>query len=196
MGCRNVRRCSRGCGGVTGAAHRMGFASQYRAGARLSENRGGDLLVKTIAPRLKDMAISEEMAVEILTEPNGWNSRCEPPWSLGNDVPDADNLAVKVHNGYVYCTQNPPGIDTADAHFAGITDDPRDTAAFVLQMRAQEQKRQRDRGISYQDFVKYLPEDNTYIFIPTGEKWKAQGVATASPPIPVLGLLPVPRTPS
>jgi hypothetical protein len=147
---------------------------------------GGDLLVKTIAPRLKDMAISEEMAVEILTEPNGWNSRCEPPWSLGDDVPDADNLAVKVHNGYVYCVQNPPGIDTADADFAGITDDPKDTAAFVLQMRAQEQERQRDRGISYQDFAKFLPEDNTYIFIPTGEKWKAQGVATACPPIPVL----------
>lgn len=78
---------------------------------------GDDLLVKRVAPTLKDMGVSEELAGELLTEL--WNPRCDPPWQLGG--PDKDNLYAKVHNGYVYCVQNPPGINTPQAAFA---DDP------------------------------------------------------------------------
>lgn len=75
---------------------------------------GDDLLVKQIAPTLKDMGVSEELAGQLLAEL--WNDRCEPPWQLG-DCDDKDNLYVKVHNGYVYCVQNPPGIDTPEVAF-------------------------------------------------------------------------------
>lgn len=76
---------------------------------------GDDLLVKRVAPTLKDMGVSEELAGELLVE-TGWNARCEPPWQLG-DCDDKDNLYVKVHNGYIYCIQNPPGVNTAEAAF-------------------------------------------------------------------------------
>lgn len=80
---------------------------------------GDDLLVKRVAPTLKDMGVSEELACELLVE-TGWNDRCEPPWQLG-DCDDKDSLRVKTHNGYIYCVQNPPGINTPQADFG---DDP------------------------------------------------------------------------
>ncbi len=76
---------------------------------------GDDLLVKRVAPTLKDMGVSEELAGELLAEL--WNARCDPPWLLG-DCDDKDNLYVKVHNGFLYCVQNPPGIDTPEADFS------------------------------------------------------------------------------
>jgi hypothetical protein len=86
---------------------------------------GDDLLVKRVAPTLKDMGVSEELACELLID-TGWNERCEPRWQLGDCEPK-DNLYVKVHNGYVYCVQNPPGINTPKAAFR---DQPIDTAAL------------------------------------------------------------------
>jgi hypothetical protein len=79
------------------------------------QGAGGDeLLVKQVAPTLKDMGVSEELAGELLAEL--WNDRCEPPWQLG-DCDPRDNLYAKVHNGYIYCVQNPPGINTPEADF-------------------------------------------------------------------------------
>jgi hypothetical protein len=86
---------------------------------------GDDLLVKRVAPTLKDMGASEELACEELVK-TGWNDRCEPPWQLG-DCDNKDNLCVKVHNGYVYCVRNPPGINTPEADFG---DDPVDTVGL------------------------------------------------------------------
>jgi hypothetical protein len=84
------------------------------------QGAGGDeTLVKKVAPTLKDMGCSEELAGELLAEL--WNDRCEPPWQLG-DCADADNLYVKIHNGYLYCVQNPPGVATPDADFANMDD--------------------------------------------------------------------------
>lgn len=82
---------------------------------------GDDALVKRVAPTLKDMGISEELAGELLAEL--WNDRCEPPWQLG-DCDDKDNLYVKVHNGYLYCVQSPPGIDTPEADFGDDEPEP------------------------------------------------------------------------
>ena len=86
---------------------------------------GDDLLVKRVVPTLKDMGVSEELAGELLVD-TGWNDRCEPPWQLG-DCDDKDNLYKKVHNGYIYCVQNPPGINTPKAAFR---DHPIDAAAL------------------------------------------------------------------
>jgi hypothetical protein len=80
------------------------------------QGAGGDeTLVKKVAPTLKDFGISEELAGELMAEI--WNGRCEPPWQLG-DCADADNLFAKIHNGYIYCRDNPPGSDAAEAQFA------------------------------------------------------------------------------
>jgi hypothetical protein len=86
---------------------------------------GDDLLVKRVVPTLKDIGTSEELAGELLAEI--WNPKCEPPWQLG-DCDPKDNLYTKVHNGYLYCVQNPPGIGTAQADFG---DDRIDAAAAL-----------------------------------------------------------------
>lgn len=91
---------------------------------------GDDLLVKRVAPTLKDMGVSEELAGELLVD-TGWNDRCEPPWQLG-DCDPKDDLYVKVHNGYIYCVQNPPGINTPKAAFR---DQPIDAAALDATVR-------------------------------------------------------------
>ncbi|MGH7225687.1 MAG: bifunctional DNA primase/polymerase [Gemmataceae bacterium] len=80
---------------------------------------GDDTLVNRVVPVLKDHGISEETAGELLAKV--WNGRCEPPWRLG-DCADADNLFVKVHNGYLYCRDRQPGVDTAQAAFPPWTD--------------------------------------------------------------------------
>jgi Bifunctional DNA primase/polymerase, N-terminal/AAA domain len=91
---------------------------------------GDDTLVKRVAPVLKDMGISEELACELAVS-SGWNDRCEPPWQLGGDA--KDNLYTKMHNGYIFCRDRAPGADTAEADFAtdpyeadGATDTPKD----------------------------------------------------------------------
>ena len=76
---------------------------------------GDDLIVKRVVPTLKDMAISEELASELMVD-TGWNDRCEPPWQLG-DCDDKDNLYKKIHNGYLYCVQEQPGIADVEVAF-------------------------------------------------------------------------------
>jgi hypothetical protein len=79
------------------------------------EGQGGDdTIVKRVVPILKDHAISEETAGELMADV--WNDRCQPPWLLG-DCDARDNLYTKIHNAYLYCRDRQPGIDTAQADF-------------------------------------------------------------------------------
>jgi hypothetical protein len=89
------------------------------------QGEGGDtVLVTKVVPILKDWAISEEMAAELLIE--FWNDRCQPPWNIGGSDPKND-LLVKIHNAYLYCRERQPGIDTPQNDFAEPYDDtPRD----------------------------------------------------------------------
>jgi hypothetical protein len=80
------------------------------------EGQGGDdTIVKRVVPILKDHAISEETAGELMADV--WNDRCQPPWLLG-DCDARDNLYTKIHNAYLYCRDRQPGIDTPQADFA------------------------------------------------------------------------------
>jgi hypothetical protein len=80
------------------------------------EGQGGDdTIVKRVVPILKDHAISEETAGELMAD--AWNDRCQPPWLLG-DCDARNNLYAKIHNAYLYCRDRQPGIDTPEADFA------------------------------------------------------------------------------
>jgi len=76
---------------------------------------GGEKQLLDVAASLKDMGISEWQAVQLLTD--HYNERCEPPWNVGGGGV-ADDLVVKVHNAFLYATENQPGCDTAEFHFA------------------------------------------------------------------------------
>jgi Bifunctional DNA primase/polymerase, N-terminal len=85
------------------------------------QGQGGEQVLFYVACRLKDQGVSEYQAVEILAE--HWNARCSPPWNVrGGNA--ADDLAAKVRNAYSYGTQNAPGCDTAEFHFAGDVIEP------------------------------------------------------------------------
>jgi hypothetical protein len=66
---------------------------------------GGGRLVKLIVPHLKDRAISEYAARELLLEYN--ETKCIPPWELSDDP--TSGLYAKIHNGYEYCRDVQPG---------------------------------------------------------------------------------------
>ena len=129
---------------------------QHRMGTQLADDRsrrsvgkgaGGDeTFVKCVVPQLKDHAISEEMAGEIISEPGGYNeTKCEPPWSYG-DCDDKDNLFVKIHNSFLYCRDNQPGVGTAGADFAGTEDETDEINRINAETVARMAARQREEA--------------------------------------------------
>lgn len=80
------------------------------------EGAGGDAATFRVACRVRDLGVSEAVAVQLMAE--HWNSiKAAPPWSL-------DALAVKVLNAYRY-PQNPAGIKSVEAMFPDSPgDDP------------------------------------------------------------------------
>lgn len=78
------------------------------------EGDGGDHRTFAVASRVKDMGVSEDMALSLLLE--HWNdSKASPPWSV-------DELTKKVANAYSY-GQNQIGIDNPCADFEVYTSD-------------------------------------------------------------------------
>ncbi len=134
---------------------------------------GDDLLVKRVAPTLKDMGVSEELAGELLAEL--WNDRCDPPWQLG-DCDDKDNLYLKVHNGYLYCVQNPPGIDTPQATF-GNEPEPELTGEDAERVKAgeREQAAELAAGKETWDSLKtgwvYVGQQKQFVRLSDGKMW-------------------------
>jgi hypothetical protein len=84
------------------------------------EGNGGERTMLLLAGVLKDHGISEQCAVELITE--HFNERCEPPWN-GGDGELADRLDVKIANAYRYLRQTQPGRATAQVDFAGAVDE-------------------------------------------------------------------------
>ena len=136
---------------------------------------GDDLLVKVVAPMLKDMGVSEELAGELLVE-TGWNARCEPPWQLG-DCDDKDNLYTKTHNGYVYCVQNPPGINTPEAAFDG--DEPEEPRAADAETIARGEAQQAAEKAAGKETLKsilagwvYVGQQKQFVRLSDGKMWE------------------------
>lgn len=85
----------------------------------------GDFALLMTAATLKDMGVSEHMAVELLAEhynvpqiEGSGRPYCDPLWSIGEGARE-DRLDVKVQNAWAYLHQTQPGADTAEADFDG-----------------------------------------------------------------------------
>lgn len=102
--------------------HHIAQAVAYLEQAEGAEyGKGGDNYTITVAARLKDLGISEEMAVELMLE--HWDDKCSPPWGPGG-------IALKVKNSYQHCTQKAPGEATAEGAFAEVIDEYDDLFAM------------------------------------------------------------------
>lgn len=66
------------------------------------EGSGGDATTVQVAMRLRDLAVSEPQALELLLD--HWNDRCSPPWM-------PDELERKVANAYRYAKLAPGNSD-------------------------------------------------------------------------------------
>jgi hypothetical protein len=74
------------------------------------EGQGGDVHTYKTAARVRDMAISEALCLELMLE--HWNGRCEPPWGF-------EELEKKVANAYSYA-QKPAGNEAPELEFEKI----------------------------------------------------------------------------
>lgn len=74
------------------------------------EGDGGDDRTYRVACAVKDMGVSEVVAVRLMLE--RWNDRCAPPWP-------SEELEAKVANAYAYGTLR-PGAASPEADFKGV----------------------------------------------------------------------------
>jgi hypothetical protein len=74
------------------------------------EGAGGDDLTYRVACIVKDMGVSETVALRLMSE--RWNDRCAPPWS-------PEELERKVANAYEYGTAA-PGAAAPELDFDGV----------------------------------------------------------------------------
>jgi hypothetical protein len=115
-----------------------------KTGAPVSrQGDGGEKTLFDVACRLKDMGISEWQAVQLLAA--HYNDKCDPPWNISGGAV-ADDLAVKVHNAFTYGTQNAPGFDTAEHHFAADPVNPDDIAGLLKLDRKRDAQHRRRRA--------------------------------------------------
>ena len=77
------------------------LAEAIRSGDIAIEGSGGDNRTVQQIFELRDLGVSEDTALRLLSEDGGWNDHNLPPWEL-------EELATKVHNGYAYA-QNEAG---------------------------------------------------------------------------------------
>lgn len=80
------------------------------------QGQNGELRMLMVFATLKDMGLSRETAVELVTE--NYNDRCEPPWELGEGA-IADRLDVKATNAWAYLKNTQPGALSSQATFGG-----------------------------------------------------------------------------
>ncbi|OQW82779.1 MAG: hypothetical protein BVN31_07405 [Proteobacteria bacterium ST_bin15] len=76
------------------------------------EGRGGDHRTYAVACELRDLGLTEGIALDLMTE--DWNGRCLPPWSR-------DELAAKIANAFSYA-QNRPATKSTAAVAEGFSD--------------------------------------------------------------------------
>jgi hypothetical protein len=72
---------------------------------------GGEYTMLMVAMALRDMAISQPRAVEIINDIYNVPDKCDPVWEF-------EELAKKIANGYAYASRNKIGGRTAEAEFA------------------------------------------------------------------------------
>jgi hypothetical protein len=111
--------------------------------------QGGEQTTLDVATVLKDMGISEPLALELMAELYNVDGRCDPIWSM-DETPAEDSLPVKVHNAYTYKRNIAPGASTAEAEFDNddFEVEPLDkrTAAIVARQKLERAKAKSDEA--------------------------------------------------
>jgi hypothetical protein len=72
---------------------------------------GGEYKMLMVAMALRDMAISQPRAIEMINEIYNVPDKCDPVWEI-------EELTKKIANGYTYASRNRIGGRTAEAEFA------------------------------------------------------------------------------
>ena len=105
--------------------------------------QGGEQTTLDVATVLKDMGISEPLALELMAEFYNVQDKCDPIWSM-NETPAEDSLPIKIYNAYAYKRNLAPGASTAEAEFANddFEVEPLDkkTAAIVARQKLERAK--------------------------------------------------------
>jgi hypothetical protein len=111
--------------------------------------KGGEQTTLDVATVLKDMGVSESLALALMAEFYNVDGRCDPIWSM-DEAPSEDSLPVKVHNAYTYKRNIAPGASTAEAEFASnyIEVKPLDkkTAVIVARQKLERAKEKADKA--------------------------------------------------
>jgi hypothetical protein len=110
---------------------------------------GGEQTTLDVATVLKDMGISEPLALELMAELYNVGGRCDPIWSM-DETPAEDSLPVKVHNAYTYKRNIAPGASAADAEFGNddfeVLPLDKKTAAIVARQKLERVQAKVDRA--------------------------------------------------
>lgn len=141
--------------------HHIELAIRYLRNAEAAvEGDGGDGLTLRVAARLKDLAISEPTAVELMLA--YYNDRCSPPWGV-------EELERKTANAYRYCRQSAPGCATAEAAFAEVIDEYDDLFAmpeFVEKERKEKALEEDKPPVSNKkDLLKWMNKRHAVVFL-------------------------------
>jgi hypothetical protein len=152
-----------------------------------TQGKDGAKALMRVAAKLKDHGISEGMAVELLAEFYNVEGKCDPLWTMEDSGPDS--LPNKVRNAWLYMKETQPGADTPAADFG---DEPEeDFAPTPESASATEAKKawQAARGgFKVKDFLRFLPKNDSYIFIPTGSDafWPGSSLNLKIKPVPAI----------
>lgn len=156
-------------------AHNVEWAINYlKADAPPAiEGQGGEMTTLKVAMTLRDHAISEHKAGELMLEHYNVPGSCDPEW-------ETDDLLKKINNAYSYANMRAPGASSAEAEFA---DDP--VPELPKQSDAEKEKSDADKAAAKvakaagSDYYSYFPEGK-YIYAPTGALWPKESVNAAA----------------
>lgn len=106
---RNAREREKASGDFLSGGSAFLDALRYlNTAAPAVEGDGGDARTYQVACRVRDFGVSPDAALELMS--TAWNSRCAPPWDLGE-------LQSKIENAYRYGLDK-PASQTAEALFS------------------------------------------------------------------------------
>jgi len=135
------------------------------------EGAGGDDTTMLVGRALRDMGISEPMALDLMLD--NWNARCEPPW-------DFDDLKTKVANVFKYA-RFAPGSKSAEADFfpEGIPEQTPEEKAERLAKTAERRKKR--EAVAKPETFASLREN--YVYIGQQRRWVREADAMIWDPL-------------
>lgn len=123
------------------------------------EGQGGHNQLCSVARTLKDLGVSSQKAVELMSEPGGWNSRCAPPWSY-------DELSLQVPSIYASATERQPGVDSPRHSLRRAVQAYADVLPIVSALAGFEASQSLPRGAE-------PPSESPFRFWRHGDDWRS-----------------------